>query len=158
MVVAILWALSGYKESWGIASLFIFLVVASLYVRLRPDLETLAIGFAGWVGIGVVYSFWRWFWQIRKLRQRVDEAMAKEPDPDGYFEPNLHRCDLKNIRRAKTVAGFKPEFRYYRGLVAIWTSLWPVFLLKDLTVDLIESIQDALKNLYQHVADKAYGN
>lgn len=156
LVVATLWALSGDYESWITAGIFIILVVGTLYVRYRPDMETIGIGFVGWVTVGVVYSFWRWFWQIRKLRQRVDDAEKSRRKGGEYLEPNLSRCDLKKTRSAKSVTEFKPEFQQYRGVVALWTALWPIFFLRDLTIDLIETIQDILRNFYQRIADSAF--
>ncbi len=207
LAIAVVWSLAGDKESWGWAGIWTLLLGIGFYFRFDPSIQDILTGLVVWIPIGIVYSFVHWYLQLRKLRQRVDEAINKLAWPDP-FPPNsttldigidTRGCDLdyepeRRIRRedygwpipdgdsdtdgeaeseaagkgdgwvskkpicdaAAIRRSFIPKFRHYRGLVTVWTIFWPIFVLKDLTIDLIETIQDFLKGIYQRMANAAF--
>jgi hypothetical protein len=51
---------------------------------------------------------------------------------------------------------FRPRFGQYRSIIVSWAVIWPLLILKDLTVDLVRNIIDHMGGIFQRDADKAF--
>ncbi len=51
---------------------------------------------------------------------------------------------------------FRPMFSKYRGTIAAWAVAWPLYLIKDFTIDLVKNALELLRGNFQKAADKAF--
>ena len=51
---------------------------------------------------------------------------------------------------------FRPQFAKYRGTIAAWAVAWPLYLIKDFTIDLVRNALELLRGNFQKAADKAF--
>jgi len=77
----------------------------------------------------------------------------------------LYNCDLDAHKSVPLVEGddeskiltkFRPQFSEYRSTIGAWAILWPVYLLKDLTVDLLRNLLEMMRGTFQREADKQF--
>jgi hypothetical protein len=146
---------------WGCTIVTLIL----LYFRFKPTPIHLLYTFASWVWTGVVYSIIRWVWQCKEIRRNLESEFAKIKAWPAGDKIQLRYNELLNdttYRRASwekadALNYFRPNFSNLGGRVTLWVMLWPVFMLRDVTIDLIQNIQKMLSGLYQSISNKIFG-
>lgn len=132
-------------------------------MRFKPSLGAFFIGLVAYLLIGVLYSIWQWFRECHNLRVVCDAEFGSLSFP-SHFGVSLTKVVLipkwtsprMFSSYSEVLKIVTPKFNDHRGVVGEWMVLWAFFLLNDLTIDLIKTIQDTLKGIYQSIANNQF--
>lgn len=103
-----------------------------------------------------------------RLSRLEDEWERNEPHrcmQEGRVLVDLENCELNGQSYAQWSEGddlsailkkFRPQFSKYRGTIAAWAVAWPLYLIKDFTIDLVRNALELLRGNFQRAADKAF--
>ena len=78
---------------------------------------------------------------------------------------DLENCELDKQSTVQWCEGddqsailkkFRPMFSKYRGTIATCAVAWPLYIIKDFTIDLVRNALELLRGNFQKVADKAF--
>ena len=164
------YCLSGEKASWGWGTTWFIILSVFLYGHFSPGPEALIIAFGAWLAGALIHAPIRIFWQVKKLRGRVDEALEKVPgkEDDSRWPRDVkidtERLDFdKNTSVNATSAAdarlkFRPKLKDYRAKIAFgFMAAWMLYVIQALTVDLMENLHDIFAKWFQQLSDSAYG-
>jgi hypothetical protein len=149
--------------NWKFLSVWAILLGTLLCCRFQPSPANVLLGCAIYLLVGILYSVWMWFRECRKLRASLEKACAGTSWPASIDVPDL--CALAPRRfgrrepflnKADMLQYYTPSFAAHRSVVSEWISLWLLFLIQDLTVDLVKNIQELLKGIYQGIANNQF--
>ena len=163
-----LWCITGEEEN-KIYILWMILLGALLWFRYRPELITLLIYTVLSIIIGILYSFYRWFRECRKLRSRLNDVIKRVTEWPAKVYPDLNNC-VFNIRMngddAKASYTFSSEkvcldmymplVEDNRGALTCWILFWFLYVLNDITFKLIRNLQDLCKGIYHRISAKCF--
>lgn len=158
-------------EKPGLATLS--LVVAGLVLWLFGNVNVfalaaadplLALGLtAGYFAVGALWSLAKWWFYVRRQRERYDELKTAFLKQHGCPEKGPVPDRLKAIwkaRRPHYNSYEKPQARENKGRILTWMIYWPWScvwtILNDPVKRLWKSIFNAMKAIFQKVADSAY--
>lgn len=165
------YCLSGEKASWGWGTTWFVILAVFLYGHFSPGPEALLIALGAWIAGALIHAPIRIFWQVKKLRGRVDEAVEKA-FPNGsesLQEPREIKIDVERIdfdKRTSVMAksasearvSFRPKLKDYRAKIVFgFMSGWMLYVIQALTVDLMENLHDVFAKWFQELSDSAYG-
>lgn len=98
-----------------------------------------------------------------KQRWKRDEETRCDVEERVYVD--LENCELNSQEHVQWNEGdnlsailkkFRPQFSKYRGTIAAWAVAWPLYLIKDFTIDLVRNALELLRGNFQKAADKAF--
>jgi hypothetical protein len=154
----------GDKPSWGWWCVWTLPALTLIYLKFHPDLKSLATGYFIYLVVGIIYSLWRWFRECVILRRNYDKVCSKvESWPSQIQVPNsslLHGwtrgTDLNIASYSVGLKEITPDMSEHKGLISNWICFWAFLLLRDLTIDLITTIQNSLRGAYQGIANRQF--
>jgi hypothetical protein len=156
----------GRDESLGWVWTCSTVTVILFYLRYRPSFVTVGYIFGIWALTGIVYSVFRWAWQCKKIRKNIESEFNKiKTWPAGANDKiSLQYSEILNDttytkaswEKSDALNYFRPVFNNRRGRVTMWATLWPIFVIRDLTIDLIRNLQDLLSGVYQAISNKMF--
>ena len=155
--------------SWGWWTIWTLPSLLILEARYQVNFKTLVLGFLAYVFLGLCYSLWKWFRECRILRGNLDKAIAlrvRLSAPEAMTWPatlEIPRCCLfrgygeRTFRSLPdTLKELTPDLSDHKGTVANWIFFWFFLTLRDLTIDLIDTLLETLKGLYQSIANNQF--
>lgn len=161
-----LWCLTG-DEVNHIYILWLILLGSFLFFRFQPSLWNVAFYALGSIAVGVLYSFYRWFRECRKLRKRLNDAFSGVTWP-AKIVPNLSGCvfntrwtgDNQHTYEFNTeescLEAYTPRVENNRGALTEWIVFWFLYVLNDITFKLIRNLQDLCKGIYNRISAKCF--
>ncbi len=156
------------KPGWATLSLIVTCLALWLFgnvnvfaLAVSDPLLTLEL-LAGYFAVGAIWSLAKWWFFVRRERERYDEArtafLANHNLPSNAQIP----ANLKEIWQNQFSYGTscKPKAQAHKGKILTWMIYWPWScawtVLNDPVKRLFKNIFNAMKALFQKVADSAY--
>ena len=137
---------------------------------VADNLLTSTLYAVGYVAIGVVWSFIKWFSYLRKFRDHFRELKQKfleskklpGPDIDDSLMPEF-KASLRNQYEYREVrGGQKPNATENKARITSWMAFWPCSLIGTLVNDPVRRVCrflfNTFKALYQRMADSVFAN
>lgn len=96
-------------------------------------------------------------------RQKRNEEETRRQEERVYVD--LENCELNALPYVKwqeednqstILTKFRPQFSMYRATITAWAVAWPLYLIKDFTIDLVRNLLELLRGSFQRAADKAF--
>lgn len=123
-----------HNDSRGWSVFFALIAMGVSYFFFGLPLMTIAIGAAGYLVIGLVWSFWRY---KRFVQKAVDE---NKNAPDITKEAVLRRIHPKAML----------------GTITAWIMVWPFSFVESIAGDLINAIQSLVTKIFRGIYHKIY--
>ncbi len=158
-------------EKPGLATLSLIVTGFALWLfgnvnvfALAAENPLLALGLgAGYFAVGALWSLAKWWFYVRRQLRKYNEVKAEFLKNNGESEkgpvPDRLKADW-NARRPSYARYAKPQVRENKGRILTWMIYWPWSLvwtiLNDPVKRLFKNIFNAMKALFQKVADSAY--
>lgn len=131
------------------ASVFFILLVLMIgnhigltWDHLGDNLMLTFICFFGYVAVGMVWSFVRWYFYLRRVLEDFREAQEK------------------GNRLNQTLHDIRPSAAKHKAMITEWILYWPVSfvwtMLNDPLVRCVNFMFGRLRNLYQSMSDKMF--
>lgn len=129
-----------YNEArgWAVFTAIVALLVSFFYFDV--PLGTLAVYAAGYVAIGVVWSFWRY---KRYVEVRADKIREMYNDPNK--DQHLRRSFINDLRPTSNL-----------DTITAWIVIWPFSFVESVAGDLINFIQNLVTKTFKAVYLKIY--
>lgn len=116
-------------------SVFAAILVAGVaYISFNVSLMMLAVGAAGYIVIGLVWSFWRYKRHAAKVveKNRGESASVRERA--------LYQLHPKEML----------------GTITAWIMIWPFSMVENVVGDILNLIQDLVRKVFRGVYHKIY--
>lgn len=121
-----------HHRGWAV---FTALVVAAIsYFYFAIPLSTILIGTAVYIGIGLVWSFWRY-------KRHADKVVAETKDKNAS---------------AKQFALDKLHPKAMLPTITAWIIIWPFSMVENLVGDIINVIQQLVEKIFRGVYHRIY--
>lgn len=155
-----------------VVGLQFFHVVDVLHYVMHHALETL-LYVAGYLVVGIVWSFIKWFSFLMQFRDKYREAKDDFCKDNGLKPEAIPENMEKQLRDYVSrrsyshefrgnVMGDKPRAANNKSRIVSWMSLWPFSIIGTLLNDpikrLFKLLFNTFKNLYQKMADRVFAN
>lgn len=120
-----------------------------------------------YLAVGIGWSFVKWYLFLKDKRVAYDDAKRdflteRGLSPDGQIPPELvgdFREVLARLRiwdhKTNRVA---PMARDHKERITTWIFWWPVSILNSLFADLARWIYNALRQEFQRISDRVFGD
>jgi Ca2+/Na+ antiporter len=119
------------------ASAFMLLVAAAVsYFFFSVSLTTVAIGAAGYLIIGVLWSFWRY----KRHAQKV--VKKNQHESEGVKKHALERLHPSAML----------------GTITYWVMVWPFSFISSVSADLINLVQTVITKFFRGVYHRIYNS
>ena len=116
-------------------SVFAAILVAGVaYISFNVSLTMLAIGAAGYIVIGLLWSFWRYKRHAAKVVERNKGESARARERALY---QLHPKEML-------------------GTITAWIMIWPFSMVENVIGDILNLIQDLVRKVFRGVYHRIY--
>ncbi len=147
-----------------------FLHVYDILSYVAANVLTSTLYAAGYIVVGVAWSFVKWFSYLRKFRDHFRELKQKflerksltGPDIDepflSEFKDSLrHQYEYRDVQ-----SGQKPTAAENKARITAWMAFWPCSMLSTLLNDpirrLFKFLFNLLKSTFQKLSDYVFRN
>jgi hypothetical protein len=103
--------------------------------------KVIGIGIGLYILVGMIWSTFRWF---RYVRAKVEYYQK-------MYGTVVDKSRMDSIKDALDVS-------YNKARIIGWGAYWPWSMLWNILGDLVNTVYDWMKGIYQRIADKALGN
>lgn len=95
-------------------------------------------------------------WETNQVRIQKEEDTLSVDVQNCDLDQNPSVIVEEGDDTSKILKKFRPLFSKYRGTIAAWAVVWPLYLLQDLTIDLVRNALELLHGNFQRAADQAF--
>jgi hypothetical protein len=131
MILGILFEHNGAR-SWSVFTALVVMAVS--YFFFSVPLMTVLLGAAGYVAIGLVWSFYRY----KRHASNVVEEYKNATPP----------------QKARAIADLHPKEML--GTITAWILIWPFSLIENFVGDIITGIQTLVQKVFRGIYHKIY--
>ena len=157
------------EEEWGLASLLSLVVFIGLlwwladvpiWTWLKDNPLTLFKYFCYYIGIGVVWSFCKYFFSLRQLREIIKEAKESWKKIDGS---DKYASTFEQFLESHMNYSGKTGFNNTAGKLVFWSSFWPTSMIWTILNDPLRKlfswiINDIFIGIYRLMYNRMIGN
>ena len=134
VVLVLLGILFEHNGARGWSVFAAILVAGVAYISFNVSLMMLAVGAAGYIVIGLIWSFWRY----KRHAQKVVEKNKGESA--AVRERALYQLHPKEML----------------GTITAWIMIWPFSMVENVVGDILNLIQDLVRKVFRGVYHKIY--
>lgn len=150
----------------GVQSLHVF----DILQYIANNALTSVLYAAGYIAIGVAWSFVKWFSYLRKFRDHFRELKQKFLERKGLTGPDIEEPFLSEFKASlrhqyeyrDVQSGQKPTATENKAKITAWMAFWPCSVISTLLNDpirrLFRYLFNLLKSLYQKMADAVFAD
>lgn len=131
VVLGILFEHNGAR-GWAVFTALV--LAATAYFFFDVSLATIAIGAAGYVAIGLLWSFWRYKRHAQKV---VEQTLGGSAHDKEHALRRLHP-------------------RAMLSTITAWIMIWPFSMVENITGDIINLIQDLVRKVFRGIYHRIY--
>lgn len=154
------------KPGWATLSLIVTGLVLWLFgnvniLALAATDPLLTLGLlAGYFAVGAVWSLAKWWFYVRRQREKYYQLRTKYLESQDYSTSGPIPDELRSDWQRRAYAHNKPQVRENKGRILTWMIYWPWSfvwtILNDPVKRLFKNIFNAMRAIFQKVADSAY--
>lgn len=162
--IVILVCLSGSRRdrSFGWATLMLIIGITLTHLTWHFTWLQLLKYFAVSVGLGLLYTAFKWVHGVSIYHGRVITALENVVYPSA-IEVDTYNLDIGSrytanaLNRKDALTKLTPQFSDYKAPALGWTIFWPFFIMVDIApIRLIENIISAFSKPAQYFANKKF--
>ena len=151
------------ERKFGWATLMVAISVLLVHFTWHFTWLTLLKYFGISIGIGLLYTAFKWVHGVSVYRARVNTSLAEITSWPSKVEVNTYDLDIgqmyidKAESRKDALKRLTPQFSNYKAPALGWTIFWPFFILVDIApIRVIEAVINSFSKPAQYFADKMF--